>query len=243
MRTVAIVQAHMGSTRLPGKVLADIDGRTMISRVVERARRARRVDEVVVAATTNPSDAPLIEECARLRLPTFRGSEQDVLDRYVRCARERDADPVVRITSDCPLLDPGIVDRVVDAFHASPCDYASNVLERTFPQGLDVEVVSRLALERAALETREAWQRVHVTPYISRHPDRFRLVGVRAEADYSRFRWTVDTEDDLAFVREIYARFRPRTDFGWTEVLALLAREPKLVEINRHVRQKSAEEG
>ncbi len=243
MRTVAIIQAHMGSTRLPGKVLADIHGRTMIARVVERTRRSRRVEDVVLAATTHPQDAPLLEEATRLGVSVFRGSEQDVLDRYVRCAQESNADPVVRITSDCPLLDPELVDRVVDAFRSSPCDYASNLLDRTYPQGLDVEVVSGQALERAWREAREPWERVHVTPYINRHPDRFRLVGVRAEADFSRFRWTVDTSEDLAFVREVYARMAPRTDFGWKEVLALLGREPELLEINRHVRQKAPEEG
>ncbi len=243
MRTVAIIQAHMGSTRLPGKVLADIEGQTMLARVVERTRRARRVDDVVVAATVNPKDSPLLDETKRLGVPAFRGNEEDVLDRYVQCASEHKADPVVRITSDCPLLDPEVVDRVVDAFLASPCDYASDVLERTYPQGLDVEVIARSALERAWREAREPWERVHVTPYINRHPDRFRLVGVRAESDLSGFRWTVDTSDDLAFVREVYARFRPRTDFGWKEVLVLLQREPQLVELNRQVRQKAPEEG
>lgn len=243
MRTVAIVQAHMGSTRLPGKVLADIGGRTMLARVVERTRRARQVEDVVVAATLNSKDIPLLEEAKRLGVPTFRGSEEDVLARYVRCAQEQGADPIVRITSDCPLLDPKIVDRVIDAFQASSCDYASNVLERTYPQGLDTEVIGRNALEQAEREAHEPWERVHVTQYIIRHPDRFRLVGVRADADLSRFRWTVDTAEDLAFVREVYARMAPRTDFGWREVLALLEREPELVELNRHVRQKAPQEG
>lgn len=243
MKLVAIIQARMGSTRLPGKVLMDIGGRTMLARVVERARRARRVESVVVAATVDTRDDAIVEECRRLNVPMTRGSEEDVLDRYRRAAAEHQADPVVRITSDCPLLEPTVVDRVIQAFEEARPDYASNVLDRTFPQGLDVEVLRRDVLERAWRAAKQPYERAHVTPYIYQHPEAFRLIAVRADQDYSRFRWTVDTAEDLAFVREVYARLGPDGGFGWREVLDLLRKEPQLLELNRHVRQKSLEEG
>ncbi len=243
MKTVAIIQARMGSTRLPGKVLMDIGGRTMLARVVERTRRARRIEAVVVAATAEPRDDAIVEECRRLDVPVTRGSVEDVLDRYRRAATDSSADPIVRITSDCPLLEPAVVDQVVEAFQLGHPDYASNVLERTFPQGLDVEVVGRAALERAWNAAKQPYERVHVTPYIYQHPDVFRLLGVRADGDYGGYRWTVDTAEDLAFVREVYARLGADGRFGWRDILQLLENEPHLLELNRHVRQKALEEG
>lgn len=243
MKTVAIIQARMGSTRLPGKVLMDVGGSTMLARVVERTRRARGIDAVVVAATIDRRDDAILAECRSLDVPVTRGSEEDVLDRYHRAAAEHHADPVVRITSDCPLLEPAVLDQTLDAFREGHPDYASNVLERTFPQGLDVEVMRRDALERAWRAAKQPYERVHVTPYIYQHPDAFRLLAVRADGDYSGYRWTVDTAEDLAFVREIYSRLGRDGQFGWRDVLDLLRREPRLAEINRHVRQKSLEEG
>jgi len=243
MRTVAIVQARMGSTRLPGKVLQDIGGRTMLARVVEQASRAKLLDAVVVATTTGPADEAIVEECRSLRVPAFRGSEQDVLDRYHDAAHAHDADPVVRITSDCPLLDPDIVDEVISLFRREGPDYASNVTARTFPQGLDVEVFSRRALDRAWEDARQPYERVHVTPFIYQHGDRFRLATLKADRDYSGYRWTVDTPEDLTFVRNVYDRLGGHGRFGWRDVLSLLEREPRLTDINRGVRQKSLEEG
>ncbi len=243
MKPIAIIQARMGSTRLPGKVLMDIGGRSMLARVVERTRQSKCVDGTIVAATTNPQDEALVSECRNLAVPLFRGSEDDVLDRYYRAAIEHDADPVVRITSDCPLLDSQVVDQVVASFVETSPDYASNVTSRTFPLGLDVEVVSREALDRAWREADKSYERVHVTPYINRHPERFRLATVSAGQDYSGYRWTVDTPEDLAFVRAVYARLGRNGRFGWRDVLALVRREPGLIELNRGVRQKALEEG
>lgn len=243
MKTLAIVQARMGSTRLPGKVLQDIGGKTMLARVLERAERSRLIDGVCVATTTGPEDDAIEEECRGLRVPVFRGSSEDVLDRYHRAARKFDADPVVRITSDCPLLDPDVLDDVVGLFRKETPDYASNVATRSFPQGLDVEVFRSAALEAAWREATKPFERVHVTPFIYQHPDRFRLATLRADADYSGNRWTVDTTDDMAFVRAVYARMGGDGRFGWRAILELLAREPQLADLNRHVRQKTLEEG
>lgn len=243
MRTLALVQARMGSTRLPEKVLQDIGGKTMLARVLERAQRSRLLDGVAVATTTESEDDAIVEECRRLGVPVSRGSAEDVLDRYRHAAETFEADPVVRITSDCPLLDPEVLDDIVALFRTERPDYASNVTARSFPQGLDVEVFRRSALETAAREATKPYERAHVTPFIYQHPDRFQLALLRADADYSGQRWTVDTAEDLAFVRAIYARLGAGGRFGWRAVLDLLAREPQLADLNRHVRQKALEEG
>ncbi len=243
MRTVAIIQARMGSTRLPGKVLKDICGQTMLARVVRRTRAATQLDEVVVATTLRPADEAIVDECQRLDVPVFCGSEEDVLDRYYQAAKTYQAETVARITSDCPLIDPGVIDEVLRAFLAQPCDYASNVFDRTFPRGLDTEVMSLEALGRAWHEAKEPYQRVHVTPYLWQNPQLFRFASVKAEVDHSQQRWTVDTAQDLEFVRQVYARLSDRDVFSWREVLALIEREPQLAEMNRHIRQKALEEG
>ncbi len=242
IRVVAIIQAHMASTRLPGKVLMDIVGRTMLARTVERTRRAERLDEVVVATTTAPADDAIVAECGRLGVPAFRGSEEDVLDRHCRAARAHCADAVARVTSDCPLIDPGLIDRVVGAFLEKRPDYAGNSLRPAYPVGLGVGVASMAALEMAWREARERHERVHVMPYLYGHPERFTLLSVEGEEDLSGHRWTVDTAEDLAFVRAVYERLGSDGRFGWRDVLALVEREPRLAELNRHVRQKTLRE-
>jgi spore coat polysaccharide biosynthesis protein SpsF len=233
----------MGSSRLPGKVLEEIGGKTMLARVVRRLRRATLLDEVIVASTVTPADEAVAVECIRLEAPCFRGSEEDVLDRYYRAALTHRAEAVVRITADCPFIEPVIVDRVVRAFLDEGPDYASNTLKRTYPRGLDTEVVSTAALERAWREATLEHQRVHVTPYIYQNVNLFRLLPVIGESDYSRYRWTVDTRQDLEFARAVYARLNQDEAFTWRAVLALLEREPTLIELNRHVDQKLLEEG
>ena len=242
-KVVAIIQARMGNTRLPGKVLLDLHGQTMLQRVVERTRGTELVDEVVVATTRRETDEPIIEECRRLDVSSFLGSEEDVLDRYNRAAEAHGADVVVRITSDCPLIDPSESDRVIRAFLDSRPDYASNSLRRTYPRGLDTEVMSTATLAHAWLEARQPYERVHVTPYIYGHPETFRLLSLRGREDHSNHRWTVDTPRDLKFVREIYRLLGDREMAGWREVLAILEQNPQLSEINRNVRQKDLIEG
>ena len=242
MRTVAIIQARVGSTRLPGKVLLDIGGESMLARVVRRTRRAKELTAVVVATSTLPADEPIVAECARLEVPVFRGSEADVLDRYYRAALAFEADAVVRITSDCPLVDPAVIDQVVSAFLAKRPDYASNTLQRSFPRGLDVEVMSSEALATAWREALAPEERVHVTPFLYRHPVRFGLLNVPAPADFSAMRWTVDTAEDLEFVRDLDRELEGRDDLGWQEVAAFVGRSPHLAEVNRRVPQKPLSE-
>jgi len=242
-RVVAVIQARMGSTRLPGKVLLDLSGRTVLARVVRRASRAALVDEVVVATSVAPGDDPIVEECERLGVACFRGSEQDVLKRYHETAAACRADVVVRITADCPLIDPEVTDRVVGAFFEHEPDYASNILRRTYPRGLDTEVMLRATLARAFQEATEPYQRTHVTPYIYQHPESFRLLAVTGSRDESAHRWTVDSPDDLALIRAVYQRMGGDDAFSWLDVCRLFEQEPWLADLNRHVRHKELVEG
>jgi len=240
---VAIIQARMGSTRLPGKVLADVAGRSMLARVWERLSRAATIDRVMVATTTEPPDRAVAAECDRLGAPCFRGSPWDVLGRYHDAAAACGAGIVVRVTADCPLIDPDVVDRVVHAFLDARPDYASNTLKRTWPRGLDTEVFTAAALARAYREARLPHEREHVTPYFYGHPQRFRLQSVTGPVRLGHLRWTVDTPDDLRLVRAIYARLGPGGAFSWRDAARLFEREPALAELNRHVRQKQLVEG
>ncbi len=243
MKVVAIVQARMGSTRLPGKVLKEIDGETMLARVVQRLSRSNLVDELLVATTDRPVDEAIVEECRRCSAQVFQGDENNVLDRYFRAAQLSKAEVVVRVTSDCPLIDPEVTDKTIAAFLEQTPDYASNCVVRTYPRGLDTEVMTVQALERAWRAADQPYHRMHVTPYLYEHPGEFKILSVTGEADFSQHRWTVDTPEDLEFVRAIYARFKDRDDFRWPDVLALLDREPALTELNRSVAQKAVHEG
>lgn len=241
MKVVAIIQARMGSTRLPGKVLLDLAGEPMLVRDMNRLLRADTLDEIVIATTVESRDDVIVDLCQERGWPRFRGSEDDVLDRYYRAAKVHQADVVVRITSDCPLIEPQVVDRVVQAFmeRQPEVDYASNTApERTFPRGLDTEVMRFDALERAWREDDDPAWREHVTPYVRRHPELFQTCGVLNDEDLSHMRWTVDTPEDLAFVRHIYEHFG-HDRFSWQEVLALLEQNPGWLSINREIEQKT----
>ena len=216
---VAIIQARMGSTRLPGKVLKDIGGETMLARVVRRVQRATLVDQVVVATTPKPADDAIIAECQQLGVEVFRSSELDVLSRYYWAARVYDAKVVARITADCPLIDSVVIDRVVLAFLREKPDFASNVITRTYPRGLDISVMTMAALTRAYNKAKKAYDREHVTSYIYQNPKIFKLLSVEGDVDYSNHHWTVDTQEDLDFVRGIYARLGENVCGGLDAVL------------------------
>lgn len=242
MKVAAIVQARMGSTRLPGKVLKDLGGETVLARVVNRLRRAGLITDLLVATTDLAEDDAIVKECRSLSVSVSRGDRDDVLDRYFRAAQLAKADVIVRITSDCPLIDPEVTDKTIAAFLEARPDYASNGLVLTYPRGLDTEVMSFAALGKAWQGARKSYEREHVTPYIYEHPAEFKLLSVTDDADHSSQRWTVDTVEDLEFVRQIYARFRSGP-FQWRDVLDLLEREPSLLELNRSVVQKALHEG
>ena len=280
-RTIAIIQARMSSTRLPGKVLREIAGEPMLARVIERAKRAKLVDEVVLATTTDPSDDPVAAFCAERGYNFTRGSLNDVLDRYYQAARQYEADVIVRLTADCPVLDPDVVDQTISVIanevKQSPSpereiassqehaprndvafDFVANRLPppmgRSFPIGLDTEVCTFTALEKAWKEATEKHQREHVMPYLYENtnlqtfqhsnlqtgisPRGFKIALVNHVPDYGSLRWTVDTPEDLAFIREVFARF-DHDDFGWQDILALLEKEPELANINADVHHKT----
>ena len=238
MRVVAVVQARMGSTRLPGKVLIKLGEHPVLHGVVRRLRRSSQIEETVVATTGLRRDDCIADLCASSGIACFRGSEADVLDRYYHTARAYSADVVIRVTSDCPLIDPSIVDKVVLALHEQHADFACNVWPRTYPRGLDAEAFTFAALEQAWKICEQSHQREHVTPLFYERPDLFRSAYVCAEQDYSRHRWTLDTPEDLHLLRAIYSHFEDDS-FGWRDVLALVERSPELSAINAHVVQKT----
>jgi spore coat polysaccharide biosynthesis protein SpsF len=229
---VAIIQARMSSRRLPGKILAPLGREPMILRQLERIRRAR-VDRVVVATSSDASDLPLCAALERVGASYARGSLDDVLDRVYRAAIEHGARHVVRLTADCPLTDHRIIDRIVAAHLEQGNDYTSNTLRRSYPDGLDVEVASVVALERAWRECRDATLREHVMPYLYAEPGRFKLGNVAQELDRSYYRLTVDYPEDLDVVRCVFDELWPiRPDFSSAAMIALLDRRPDLVDMN-----------
>jgi spore coat polysaccharide biosynthesis protein SpsF len=240
MRPIAIVQARMGSTRLPGKVLAEVFGAPMLTRMVERLRGARSLVGIVIATSDAPGDGPVRALAVRLGVRVFAGSADDVLARYAGAAERFDADPIVRITADCPLIDPALIDQCVETFRTTKgCDYCS--LGGEFPDGLDTEVFSAAALSLAASEARLPSEREHVTPYIWKAPrELFHRAQVTFPEKLGHRRWTVDEPRDLDFVRAVYARlYRPGQVFGWQEVEALLQREPDLARINAGIERNA----
>jgi len=231
MKTIALIQARMTSSRLPGKVLQDVAGKPMLLHVVNRAQQAKSVDNVAVITSTHESDDAIERCCIENSIPCFRGNLDDVLDRYYQASRHFQADNIVRITADCPLLDPSIVDKVVNAFNDGTYDYVSNTLECTYPDGLDAEVFRFAALEKAWKEACLKSEREHVTAYIYKHPEIFQLGIVKNQEDLSALRWTVDTPSDLEFVRAVYAGFND-DHFGMEDVLRFIKEHPEIAVLN-----------
>lgn len=234
MKTVAIVQARMGSKRLPNKVMLPICGMPMIHVLLERLATAKRVDQIVLATSDDSCNIILAEGVRKLGITVVQGSENDVLDRYYKAAKQVDADVVVRITGDCPLIDAKIVDDVIDLYWKQDVDYATNTNPPSYPDGLDVEVFSYASLERAWKEAHEPFQREHVTPFI-RESKFFKHTNLTNAIDESSERWTVDEPEDFGVIRKIFEHFYPRFDFSWGEVLSLRDRHPEWFTGNRHL--------
>lgn len=241
MKTVAIIQARMGSTRLPGKVLMKLQGRTVLDHVITRVKQAKLIDEIIVATTTLSEDDVLSEEAKRYGVRVFRGSSDNVLSRYYEAATEAEADVVIRITSDCPLIDPVIIDEVID-FHKknnySIVTNAGNVLkQRTYPRGMDVEVFSYKNLELANLNASKTYHFEHVTPYI--YESLNNTFYFSNNIDYSKYRLTLDTFEDFELLTQVYKHlYRKQHDFYLNEIIELLTLRPELNELNNHVEQK-----
>jgi spore coat polysaccharide biosynthesis protein SpsF len=223
-RVVCVVQARTGSHRLAGKVLMELGGRPLLRFMLDRLGGVDA--DVVVATTTEPRDDPVAELAADAGAAVVRGPEDDVLARYVQALDAHPADVVVRLTADCPLVDPALVGAVLGRRRATGADYATNVLPRTFPKGLDVEVMTAGALRAAAAEATRPVEREHVTPFLYRHPERFRLTNVRSDHDLGHVRWTVDTMDDLDAVRSLVDRLDGDRGFGWQKALTVWGPAP-----------------
>ncbi|MCX5744821.1 MAG: glycosyltransferase family protein [Proteobacteria bacterium] len=241
MSTVAIIQARMGSSRLPGKVLEVFAGKTALDHCVERTRACPAIDDVVIATTTAPGDDVLVDACRARGWRWFRGAEHDVLDRYYQAARDVGAAHVVRITSDCPLTDPAVIAALIACYRADDgIDYASTSHPApTFPLGISAEIVRFDALARAWREDQNPAWREHVTPYIYRNPASFRIVGIGCDADYTHHRWTLDTPADAALIRHLLDALDGRT-FGWRDTLAVVDAHPGWQAINADIVQRPA---
>lgn len=242
-RVVCISQARMTSTRLPGKVLMEAAGRPLLAHHLERLARCRTLDALVLATTVNGTDDPVAELARSLGVPVFRGDEQDVLGRFAGAAAMAGADVVVRVTADCPLIDPALVDRVVAAFlePAPPLDYLSLDVTR-FPRGLDSEVFTRAALDEATATATDPAEREHVTAHIYRRPERFRIGAPLAPEDGSVLdqRWCVDEAADLELVRRLLGALLPENPgFGWQDCCNLLRQHPEWADLNGSVRQNT----
>ena len=231
----------MNSTRLPGKIMLKTAGKTLLEHHLERLGRAELIDEIVLATTESPDDDITSDFGHAVGVRVSRGSEDDVLARYHAAATRSAADVVVRVTSDCPLIDPEVTDRTVRAFLANPdaVDYASNTLVRTYPRGLDTEVLHFYALDEAFHEATDRADREHVTLFVWRQPDRYRLLNVPNDRDYSQHRWTVDTPDDFELVSRMFEALYPDSpDFGLEAGIALLDQHPDWKALNADVEQK-----
>lgn len=241
MNRSVIIQARMSSTRLPGKVLMPLAGKPVLDHLVSRVKAAKRVDQIVIATSTLAADDSIEDYCNCVGVVCVRGSESDVLDRYLLALRRNPADLVVRITADCPLMDPFLIDELLETIEAAngAVDYLSNILApRTIPHGLDVEVFRREALERAGREAVRPEEREHVTPYIYHHPELFHIARADLPQDISRYRWTLDTPQDFEFLGKVFGELRPGA-FRWQDTLAVMEKYPEWVVINAAVPQKS----
>lgn len=238
MKVVAIVQARMGSTRLPGKVLKEVLSRPLLSYQIERMKRATLIDELVIA-TTPFNNEPIIELCEKEHVSYFVGSEKDVLERYYKAAQQHEADIVVRMTSDCPLIDPLVVDSVIKMYLNNNFDYVSNTQIRTFPRGMDTEVFSFKALERAYKEAKIEYEHEHVTPYFYLNENKFKIGQYKQKDDTNEIRLTVDTPEDFEVIRLIFEELYPKNaNFSLKDILAILEKYPEWLNINKEIVQK-----
>jgi len=242
-KVICIIQARMGSSRLPGKVLQEICAHPMLYWVAKRAVQAKSVHEVVIATTDKSEDDPIEQFCRSENIACFRGSDFDVLDRFYQTARQYRADIVVRLTADCPLIDPALIDDAVDRLESANADFCANRLPppypRTYPIGLDVEVVTFKALERAWKHALQLYEREHVLPYLYDPANSFKVELLDSGGAYGSLRWTVDTLEDLIFVREVFKYLECRMAFNWQDVLRVVNNHPELMAINADVSHKS----
>ena len=239
MNTVAIIQARMGSSRLYGKVLRKVGGRELLEVMILRVMQSKLLDNVVIATTTHSRDDIIVEFCCARGVNVFRGPEENVLERYYQVAKKLKAVTVVRMTADCPLIDPEIIDLTIKAHLESGADYTGNQIKRTFPRGLDVEVMKFSALEDARNHATKDFEREHVTPFIYTHSERFKLKSFESEKDMGHHRWTVDTDEDFALIKCVFKHFQGReTEIRIDEIYDFVEANPDVFSLNSHIVQK-----
>jgi spore coat polysaccharide biosynthesis protein SpsF len=239
MKVGAIIQARLGSTRLPGKVLKQVLGKTLLEYQIERVQRAKLIDEIIVATTTSEKDQSIVDLCRTHSIPYYRGSEDDVLSRYYEAATEFSLDTIIRLTSDCPLIDPEIIDQTIELFMRNEFDYTANIVKRTFPRGLDVEVFSKATLKKLHETAQKQEHKEHVTTFIFDHLDDFKIGSLEDSKDYSQLRWTVDTAEDFLLIERILTCLYPKhPDFLTNDVIEILNRHPNWLLLNSSVQQK-----
>ncbi|WP_042142583.1 cytidylyltransferase domain-containing protein [Paucisalibacillus sp. EB02] len=239
MNITGIIQARMTSTRLPGKVMKKVNGITLLEYQLERVMQSKLLNQIIVATTNNGSEKPLVDICSKLGIPIYKGSEENVLERYYQAAKHHQADIVVRMTSDCPLIDPKIIDNVIKFYLDNNYDYVSNTLVRTFPRGMDTEVFSIKNLEEAYLQASEYYEKEHVTPYLYINPNIYSIGQFVSKTDNSKYRLTVDTKEDFKLIsiliKDLYS-LNPL--FTLDDIIKKMINQPELIEINKHIEQK-----
>lgn len=242
LKTIAIIQARMGSTRLPGKVLMDICGKTMLARVVDRIKLIKEIDDFVIATSINGKDQEIVDVCQKMGINCFRGSENDVLTRYLKAAQLYNADTIVRFCCDSPLLDPQVADQVISFFKSNKdgVDFCYNSDPASYPMGLDTQVFSFKALEKTALEAKQKYERSHVTVYMYENPNKFVIRNIKNDTNESHHRWVVDTQEDLNFMCVVYDRLKDfHGMFFWKDVINLIENDPSVSKINYYITKKN----
>jgi len=233
-----IIQARLGSSRLPGKVMQKIDDHnTVLDYVIKQVRAAKKIEKILVATTDLAQDDVICDHLSAKNIECCRGSSEDVLDRYYQCAEKFSVDTIVRITADNPLVDPNIIDLVIDKYVAHNCDLSTNTLHRTFPYGTEVEVFSFTVLEQAWRQAKKPSEREHVTPYFYNNPTKFKIHHVQNQKNLSTFRWTVDQIEDFVLVQKIVSKIN-KNPILMNDVIHLLTKEPELLDINKNVKHK-----
>lgn len=234
-KITVMIQARTGSTRLPDKALKKIEGKPIIWHMINRAKKIKSVQQIIIVTTRKREDRVFLKIAHENGVLGFQGNEKDVLDRHYRCAIKFNADPIIRITSDCPLIDPYLVERILQVFLKNNYDYVTNREPPTYPDGLDTEIFAFSALKKAARYAKMNSEREHVNPYIVKNPKKFKIFNYKNRKDLSHLRWTVDEKRDLRFVKQIYSRMKPRTIFTMNDVLKIIKKNPKLLEINKNI--------
>lgn len=236
-KATIMIQARTGSVRLPSKVLAKIGDKPMIWHVINRVKKVKSVQQIALITTKSQDDKVLLKIAEQNGIIGFAGKKLDVLDRHYQCAKKINADPIIRITSDCPLVDPALVEKIIRFYYKNKYDFVSNSIIPTYPDGLDVEVFSFKALQKAAKLAKKDHDKEHVTTFFINNPDKFKIYNYQNNKDLSHMRWTVDRRKDLKFVRSIYAEMKSNKIFSMNKILDILKKNPRLIEINKEIRR------